>query len=77
MFFHGDICAEGLKTAAAEIDKRFAEYLLELSDGVTGRIIDVLRLAALQGIVDKSQRVGLQQLQYVGAHVPSAIGQRS
>ena len=36
-----------------------------------------LRRAALQGIIDKSQKVGLQQLQYVGAHKPAAIGQRS
>lgn len=25
------------------LDKRFLEYLLELTDGVTGRVIDVLR----------------------------------
>jgi hypothetical protein len=37
-----------------EIDKRFVEYLLELSDGVTGRIIEVLRRAAFQGLADKS-----------------------
>jgi hypothetical protein len=60
-----------LKKAAVEIDKRFVEYLLELSDGVTGRIIEVLRRAAYQAIADKSQRVGLQQLQYMGA--PHAI----
>jgi hypothetical protein len=32
-----------IKKAVVEIDKRFVEYLLELSDGVTGRIIEVLR----------------------------------
>ena len=47
-----------LKKAAAEIDKRFVEYLLELSDGVTGRIIEVLRRAAFQAIAFKSQKVG-------------------
>jgi hypothetical protein len=40
-----------------EIDKRFVEYLLELSDGVTGRIIEILRRAAFQGLADKSQKV--------------------
>ena len=60
-----------------EIDKRFVEYLLELSDGVTGRIIELLRRAAFQAIADKSQNVGLQQLQYVGARMPSVIGRRS
>jgi Cdc6-like AAA superfamily ATPase len=76
-FIAGYLALLPLKKAAAEIDKRFVEYLLELSDGVTGRIIDVLRRAALQGIVDKSKKVGLQQLQYVGAHMPAAIGQRT
>jgi hypothetical protein len=47
------------------IDTRFVENLLELSDGVTGRIIEVLRRAAFQSISDKSQKVGLQQLQHV------------
>jgi hypothetical protein len=56
---------------------RFVEYLLELSNGVTGRIIEVLRRAAFQAIADKSQKVGLQQLQYVGARMPSVIGRRS
>jgi hypothetical protein len=37
-----------------EIDKRFVEYLLELSDGVTGRIIEALRRGAFQAIADKS-----------------------
>jgi Cdc6-like AAA superfamily ATPase len=76
-FIAGYLALLPLKKAAAEIDKRFVEYLLELSDGVTGRIIDILRRAALQGIIDKTQKVGLQQLQYVGAHMPAAIGQRS
>ncbi len=66
-----------LKKAAVEIDKRFVEYLLELSDGVTGRIIEVFRRAAFQAIADKSQKVGLQQLQYVGARMSSVIGRRS
>ena len=48
------------KNAAVEIDKRFVEYLLKLSDGVTGRtIIEVLRRTAFQAIADKSQKVGI------------------
>jgi hypothetical protein len=35
---------------SVEIDKRFVEYLLDLSDGVTARIIEVLRRAAFQGL---------------------------
>ena len=51
--------------------------LVTISDGVTGRIIEVLRRAAFQGLADKSQRVGLQQLQHVGARMPAVIGRRS
>jgi AAA+ superfamily predicted ATPase len=65
------------KKDAGEIAKRFVEYLLELSDGVTGRIIEVLQRAAFQAIADKSQKVGIQQLQYVGARMPSVIDRRS
>src|ERR1700694_4823383 len=76
-FIAGYLALLPLKKAAVEIDKRFVEYLLELSDGVTGRIIEVLRRAGFQAIADKSQKVGLQQLQYVGARMPSVIGRRS
>jgi hypothetical protein len=48
-----------------------------LSDGVTGRIVEVLRRAALQGIADKSQKVGHQQLKYVGARLPAVIGRKA
>jgi hypothetical protein len=44
---------------------------------VTGRIVDVLRRAALQGLADRSRKVGLDQLQYVGARIPTVIGQRA
>jgi AAA+ superfamily predicted ATPase len=69
-FIAGYLSLLPIKRAVVEIDKRFVEYLLELSDGVTGRIIKVLRRAAYQGIADKSQKVGLPQLQYVGARIP-------
>lgn len=76
-FIAGYLALLPIKKAAVEIDKRFVEYLLELSDGVTGRIIDILRRAAFQGFTDKSKRVGLPQLQYVGARMPAIIGRRS
>jgi hypothetical protein len=59
--------ARGAYQAHAEIDKRFVEYLLELSDGVTSRIIDILGRTALQNTPDKSKKVGLPQLQFIGA----------
>jgi Bacterial TniB protein len=75
-FIAGYLALLPLKKATAEIDKRFVGYLLKLSDGVTGRIIEVLRRAAFQALVDKSQKVGLSQLQHVGARMPSVIGRR-
>jgi hypothetical protein len=65
-----------LKMAAVKTDKRFVEYLLDLSDDVTGRTIEALRRAAFQGLADKSSKVELSQLQHVGARMPSVIGRR-
>jgi hypothetical protein len=76
-FFAGYLALLPIKRSSAAIDKRFVEYLLELSEGVTGRIIDVLRRAALQGIADKTQKVGLVQLRVVRAKMPSVVGQRA
>jgi hypothetical protein len=76
-FIAGYLALLPIKRSPAAIDKRFVEYLLELSEGVTGRIIDILRRAALQGIADETQRVGLVQLQVVGAKTPSVVGQRA
>jgi hypothetical protein len=36
------------------LDRRFVEYLIELTDGVTGRIVDVLRRAAMQAMTKRS-----------------------
>jgi hypothetical protein len=76
-FIAGYLALLPIKRSPAAIDKRFVEYLLELSEGVTGRIIEVLRRAALQGIADKTQKVTLIQLQVVGAKMPSVVGQRA
>jgi hypothetical protein len=76
-FIAGYLALLPVKKEIAEIDKRFIAYLLELTDGVTGRIIDVLRRAALQGLADRTRKVSLDQLQYVGARMPAVIGQRT
>ena len=59
------------------IDQRFIDYLLGLTDGVTGRIIDLLRRAALQALKHKSKSVGIDELLYAGAHLPAIISQRA
>lgn len=66
-----------VRRSPATINKQCVEYLLEPTDGVTGRVIDVLRRAAGQAIADRTRRVGLDQLQYVGARLPTIIGQRT
>jgi len=66
-----------VRRAPAAINKQFVECLLELTDGVTGRVIDVLGRVAGQAIADRTRRVGLDQLQYVGARLPKIIGQHT
>ena len=60
-FIAGYLALLPIKRSPAAIDKRFVEYLLELSEGVTGRIIEVLRRGALHGIADKTQKVTIIQ----------------
>ena len=48
----------------------------ELTDGVTGRIIDVLRRAASHTLTLRSKDMGLDELQYLGARLPTIIRQR-
>jgi AAA+ superfamily predicted ATPase len=76
-FIAGYLAMLPVKKSSTPIDRRFVEYLLELSGGVTGRIIEVLRRAAYQALTDKSQSVGVEQLQFVGARMPAVVGQRS
>ncbi len=75
-FIAGYLALLPVKKSTADINKQFVEYLLELSDGVTGRIIDILRRAALHALTNPARKVGLEQLQYVGARMPPIIGRR-
>jgi hypothetical protein len=75
-FIAGYLALLPVRRAPGAINKQFVEYLLELTDGVTGRLIDVLRRAAVQATADRSRRVGLEQLQYVGARLPTIISQK-
>jgi len=51
--------------------------VLELTDGVTGRVVDRLRRAAIHEAAVKSQRNSLEVLQHVGARLPTIISQRA
>jgi AAA+ superfamily predicted ATPase len=75
-FIAGYLALLPVRRAPLAIDKRFVEYLVELTDGVTGRIVDVLRRAAMQAVADRTGKVGLEQLQFVGARLPTIIGQK-
>jgi hypothetical protein len=55
----------------------FVEYLLELTDGVTGRIIDVLRRTAAHAQTLRPRSVSLEALQNIGARLPAIISQRA
>jgi len=46
-FVPGYLAMLPIRKNPAAIDQRFIEYVLALTDGVTGRIIDLLRRAAI------------------------------
>jgi hypothetical protein len=80
--FHGNLRNCGYRSSPEPLPQMLqtaarAPIIEPVPDSVTGRIIDVLRRAALQGIADKTQKVGLVQLQVVGAKMPSVVGQRA
>src|ERR1700676_91745 len=50
--------------------------MLMSTDGVTGRIIDLLRRAAVDALTHKSKLVGQEQFLVAGANVPAIINQR-
>jgi hypothetical protein len=49
-FVAGYLALLPIKKKPKAIDRRFVEYLLELTDGDTGRIIDVLRREATHSL---------------------------
>jgi hypothetical protein len=59
-----------------DADKRFIDYVLALTDGVTGRITDLLRRAAIDALGHKSKSIGIDQLLMAGANLPAIINQR-
>ncbi len=53
-FVAGHLAMWPIRKTPATIDERFIEYVLALTEGITGRIIDLLRLAA-KGCLAKNQ----------------------
>jgi hypothetical protein len=75
-FVAGYLAMLPIRKNSAAIDQRFIEYVLALTDGVTGRIIDLLRRAAVDALGHKSKAVGIEQLLIAGANLPAIINQR-
>ena len=76
-FVAGYLSMLPIRKDTSAIDRRFIEYLLELTDGITGRIIDVLRRAAVHALTLRTKSVGIEELQYVGTRLPAMVSQRS
>jgi hypothetical protein len=76
-FVAGFIRTLPVRHTAGELDRRAIAYMLELTDGVTGRVVDLLRRAAKYALSIRSKRIGLEVLQHVGARLPSIISQRT
>jgi hypothetical protein len=75
-FVAGYLAMLPIRKNAAAIDQRFIELVLALTDGVTGRIIDLLRRAAVDALGQKTKSVGIDQLLVAGTHLPAIINQR-
>lgn len=60
-FVAGYLAMLPIRKNPAAIDQRFIEYVLALTDGVTGRIVDLLRRAAVDALGHKSKSVGIDQ----------------
>jgi hypothetical protein len=76
-FVAGYLAMLPVRKDPSAIDQRFIEYVLVLTDGVTGRIIDLLRRAAVDALGHKSKSVGIDQLLIAGAHLPAIINQKA
>ena len=76
-FVAGYLATLPVHNAAAALDRRAVEYIIELTDGITGRVVDLLRRAAAHAMTLPSKRISLDVLQHVGARLPSIISQRT
>ena len=74
-FAVGFVARLPVQMAADTLDQRFMEYLLSLTNGVTGRITDLLKGAAYEALSAKSKYLGLDQLMTAGSRLPSIINQ--
>ena len=74
-FVAGFLARLPVRMAPEAIDQRFVEYLLLLTDGVTGRITDLLKSAAIETLRTKANFLTLDQLMIAGGRMPNIINQ--
>lgn len=74
-FVAGFLARLPVRIESGTIDQRFIEYLLVLTDGVTGRITDLLKGAAVEALRAKTKVLGLDQLMAAGGRLPAIINQ--
>jgi hypothetical protein len=75
-FVAGYLSMLPVRRTPAAIDRWFIECLLELTDGVTGRNIDPLLRTAAHALTQRGISIGIEELQYAGARLPTIISQR-
>ena len=75
-FVAGYLAMLPIRKNPAVIDQRFIDYVLALTERITGRIIDLLRRAAIDALGHKSKSIGIDQLLTAGANLPAIINQR-
>lgn len=74
-FVAGFLARLPIRLSSEAIDQRFVEYLLLLTDGVTGRITDLLKGAAIETLRTKAKMLALDQLMIAGGRMPNIINQ--
>jgi Bacterial TniB protein len=76
-FIAGYLALLPIKRDFTAIDKRFVEYLLELSEASPAVLLMSFAAQRCKESQIKTQKVGLVQLQVVGAKMPSVVGQHA
>jgi hypothetical protein len=67
-FIAGFIEQLGLKSDRIVTDQIAVEYLLDLTSGITGRMVEVLRLSSRRALHLKTRTLSLEHLQFAGKH---------
>jgi hypothetical protein len=67
-FIAGFVEQLGLNSDRIVTDQVAVEYLLDLTSGITGRMVEVLRLSSRRALRMKTRKLALEHLQFAGKH---------